>query len=62
MANKADRKNHAKVRFERIKRLRKYNAPLLIIKNEQIAMVCNRRGLKPSGNAYADSLREKYFP
>lgn len=56
-----DRRQHSWTRFARLKTLRALDAPRSIIKNEQIAMVCNRRGLKSEGNQYADELRARYF-
>jgi hypothetical protein len=56
-----ERKLHArKVRLPRLKRLRELGAPEVIIRNEQILLACNRRGLKGDNNPYSRALRAKY--
>lgn len=62
---KQKRKDHVPVRLARLVRLRQADAPLWVIKSEQIALILNATGRKHSGigkpsSMCQDKLYEKY--
>lgn len=54
-----------KTRLERVVRLRQMDCPAWIIRSDQVALACVRKGLKPPSvgkpmSQYASSLMKKY--
>lgn len=54
------RKANARERLSRVRRLRAMGAPAWVVKDEQVRLACNRRGLRGSGNKLAEALRLKH--
>lgn len=54
------RQGHARTRLRRLVRLRAVGASDWVIKDEQVRLICNRRGLRGQDNRLAEQLRERH--
>jgi hypothetical protein len=54
------RKQFAGYRLDRLRRLRVIAVPRWVIKDEQVRMVCNRKGLRGHGNKLSEDLRIRH--